>query len=40
MRQTACLVINPIIVDGYAWKSKLHDGGSGLRLNDSLFVKL
>ena len=38
MRQAACLVVNPIIVDGYA--SFLHDGGSGLRLNDGLFVKL
>ena len=38
MRQTTCLVANPIIVDGYA--SLLHDGGSGLRLNDGLFVKL
>ena len=39
MRQTACLVINPIIVDGYT-SLFLHDGGSGLRLNDGLFVKL
>ena len=30
MRQTACLVVNPIIVDDYA---------SGLRLNDGFFVK-
>ena len=39
MRQTACLVVNPIIVDGYVllW---LHDGGSGLRLSDGVFVKL
>ena len=35
MRQTACLVVNPIIVDGYA---SLFS--SGLRLNDGLFVKL
>ena len=35
MRQTACLVVNPIIVDSYA---SLFNGGSGLRLNDSLFV--
>ena len=38
IRQAACLVVNPIIVDGYA--SLLHDGGTGLRLNDGLFVKL
>ena len=34
MRQTAGLVINSIIVDGYA----LRDGGSGLRFNDGLFM--
>ena len=37
MRQTACLIVNPIIIDGY---SLIHDSGSGLRLNDGLFVKL
>ena len=36
MQQSACAVINPISVDGYA----LHDGGSGIRLNDDLFVQL
>ena len=40
MRQTACLVINPVIVDGYALLFNFHDGGSGLRLNDGLFIKL
>ena len=40
MRQTACLVINIIIVDGYAYRTSLiDDDGSGLRLNDGLFVK-
>ena len=39
MRQTACLVINPIIVDGYS-SSLIARRGSGLRLNDGLFVKL
>ena len=37
MRQTACLVVNPISVDGYA---SLFNCTTGLRLNDSLFVKL
>ena len=32
MPQTACLVFNPIMVEGYA--------GSGLRLNDGFDVKL
>ena len=40
MQQTACLVVNPIIVDGYASLFKLHDSGSGLRPNDGLFIKL
>ena len=35
MRQSACLVIKPITVDGYAtlWM-KLHAGGLGVRLHD------
>ena len=41
MRQTACLVINPIIVDGYA---SLFNCTTSVRasdsLNDGLFVKL
>ena len=37
MQQTACLVVNPIIDDGYA---SLFNCGSGLRRNDGLFVKL
>ena len=40
MRQTACLVFNPIMVEGYAALFKLHGGGSGLRLNDGFDVKL
>ena len=32
MRQSACLVINPIKVDGYALL--LYTGGSGVRLHD------
>ena len=39
MRQTACLVVNPITADSYASLFKMHDGGSGLRLNDGLFLK-
>ena len=30
LRQTSCLVVNPI----------MHDGGSGLRLNDDFDIKL
>ena len=39
MRQTACLVVNPIIVDGYA---ALFNCTTAVRasLNDGLFVKL
>ena len=36
MRQSACLVVNPITVHSYL---HLHDGGSGLRLNDGPDVK-
>ena len=35
MRQSACLVFNPIMVDNYA-----HAGGSGVRLYDGLDLKL
>ena len=35
MRQSVCLVLNPIMAYGY-----LHDAGSGLRLNDGSDVKL
>ena len=38
MRQTACLVFNPIMVECYA--ALLHGGGSGLRLNGGFDVKL
>ena len=40
MRQAACLVNKPIIVDDYASLFNCNDGGPGLRLNDGLFVKL
>ena len=34
MRQTACLVVNPIAVNNFAALfNHVHDGGSGLRLN-------
>ena len=39
MRQTVCQVITQIIVDGYASLFNCT-GGSGLKLNDGLFVKL
>ena len=38
MGHSACLFINPITV--IAMISSLHDGGSGLRLNDSPNVEL
>ena len=34
MRQSACLVFNPIMIDNYAAFFKLHAGGSGVRLYD------
>ena len=37
MRQTTCLVFNPIIVEGY---TAFFGGGSGLRLNDGFDAKL
>ena len=37
MRQTACLVVNPIIVDNVA---SLFNCTTGLRLNEGLFLKL
>ena len=49
MRQTACLAVNPIIVDDYASlfncttavrASDLMTASSGLRFIDGLFVKL
>ena len=39
-RQSACLVINPITVDGYAANLKLQVGGSGVRLHDGPDLKL
>ena len=40
MRQTKCKVINPTSVDSYVSLFKLHDGGSSLRINDGLKIKL
>ena len=39
MRQSACLAINPITVDGFA-ALLLHAGGSGVRLHDGPDLKL
>ena len=38
MRQSASLVVNPITDHSYGFHL-LHDGDSGLRLNDGLDVK-
>ena len=40
MRQSACLVLNPITNYSYGFLFKLHDDGSGLRLYDGSDVKL
>ena len=41
MRQSACLVFNPITVDNYAaFFTELHAGGSGVRLYDGPDLKL
>ena len=41
MRQTACLVINPITVDNFAaLLNSVHVGGSGVRLYDGHDLKL
>ena len=40
MRQTACLVFNPIMVEGYAALFSCMADYSGLRLNDGFDVKL
>ena len=42
MRQTACLVFNPIMVEGYAalFSCTAVVTSSGLRLNDGFDVKL
>ena len=40
MRQSACLVINPVTVDGYAALFKLHAGESGVGLHDGPDLKL
>ena len=39
MRQTACLVVNPIKVNSFAYLL-LHDGRSDLRLNDGTILHL
>ena len=39
MRQSACLVINPITVDSFASLFKLHAGWPCIRLNDGLNIK-
>ena len=40
MRQSASLVLNPIMVYSYGFLFKLYDGGLGLRLYDGSDVKL
>ena len=40
MRQTACLVVNPIKVNSFAYLFKLHDGRSDFRLNDGTILNL
>ena len=40
MRQSACLVMNPIMVDSFAALFHLHAGGSSIRLYDGPDLKL
>ena len=40
MRQSACLVLNPITVYRYGFLFNFYDGGSGLRLYDGSDIKL
>ena len=40
MRQSTCLLVNPIAVDSYDFLFIFNDGWSGLRLNDGPDVKL
>ena len=40
MRQTACLVVNPIKVNSFAYLFNLHDGRSDFRLNDGTILNL
>ena len=40
LRQTACIVVNPVMVDNFAFLFKLHDGESVLRLNDGSLLSL
>ena len=40
MRQSACLVINPITVDGFAALFLLHTGRSGVRIHHGPSLKL
>ena len=39
-RHSACLVVNPSMVDGYGFFFNCINGRSGLRLNDGPDVKL
>ena len=39
MRQSACLVVNPITVNNFAVHFQLHAGGSGFRLYDGPIIK-
>ena len=38
-QQTACLVVNPIMVGNFAFSFKLHAGGSDFRLYDGSNLK-
>ena len=40
IRQSACLLINPITVDSFASRFNLHAGWSCIRLNDGPNIKL
>ena len=40
LRQTACLVVNPIKVNNFAYLSECTTGRSGLRLNDGTILNL
>ena len=40
MRQSACLVVNPITVNNFVVLFLLHAGGSGFRFYDSPNIKI
>ena len=40
MRQSACLVVNPITVDSYGFLFKCNDDETGLRLSDGPDIKV